>query len=506
LSKNNTEAPKAPDYAAANREGVLADAEMLPLRNAINAATTLGTSYTDPNTGKVYDFTGLGSQDIASAQLMQQLRDAPQAAEALLKIQQEYGPQYAEAARQSLQATDPTGFALREQFGRNLSSGNGLESLLNGFNAPTFEQYQGMGPEMRMLADSDNPTFDRLSSINLADTGAAKDGRSVLEAQIFDELSRAGQGDPYLERAAQQAARARGAATGNTFGDGAALNESLKVQQALRGLDTQRRNDALALLQSGQTTSDKGNALTQQNFQNEGATKQFNNAASQQNFQNKGAIVEQNNSAANAAFQNAMAAIQQRNQALQNTFAGQQSVVQQRMGAKQQDTANVQSYLGLTPIVSQGAQLSGLQQGAAPVTTGTGYQAVGTAQNAGQLGSAFAGNVFGTQADIYKTTAQNSGSPLGAIASAAAGTFGGPLGAAAAGGLMKQFSCHVARLVYGEDNPRWIVFYHWKEKLAPKWFRAIYNRYSEPVAGFLAHFPESHGAIRRWMDSKFQIA
>lgn len=385
MSKNNTEAPKAPNYAEANREGVMADVEMLPLRNAINAATTLGTSYTDPNTGQVYDFTGLGSQDIASAQLMQQLRDAPQAAEALLKIQQQYGPQYAEAARQSLQATDPTGFALREQFGRDLSSGNGLEALLDSSGAMT------------------TPTQERMQGISLADTGQTAAGRSALESQIFDELAMVGQGDPYLQRATEQAARARGAATNNLYGGGAALNESLKVQGAMHGLDNQRRNDALALLSSGQTTSDKSNALAQQNMANDASVKQFNNAA------------------ANQAFTNAMA------------------TVQQRMGAKQQDTANVQSYLGLTPIVSQGAQLSGLQQGAAPVTTGTGYQAVGTAQNAGQLGSAFAGNVFGTQAQIYGSQMQNSGSPLGTIAGAATGMFGGGLGMAAAGGVAGMF-------------------------------------------------------------------
>jgi len=451
LSKNNTEAPKAPNYAEANREGVMADVEMLPLRNAINAAAALGTSYTDPTTGKTYDFTGLGSQDIASAQLQQQLADAPAAAEALLKIQQQYGPGFAQAARDSLRVTDPTGFALREQFGQDLSSGNGIEDLLNKSGALT------------------NPTLERMQGITLADTGLAAAGRTALERQIFDELAMVGQGDPYLERATQQAARARGAANNNLYGSGAALNESLKVQEALRGLDDKRRNDALGLLASGQTTSDKANALAQQNLANEGSVKSFNNAA------------------ANQAFTNAMA------------------TVQQQMGARQQDTANKQSYLGLTPIVSQGAQLSGLQQGAAPVTTGSGYSAVGTAQNAGQLGSAFAGNVFGTQANIYGTQMSNQSSPLGTIVGAAAGSFGGPLGTAAGNALASKFTCHVARLIYGEDNPRWIVFYHWKEKLAPKWFRALYNRYSEPAAGFLALFPETHGIIRRWMDSKFQI-
>jgi hypothetical protein len=39
---------------------------------------------------------------------------------------------------------------------------------------------------------------------------------------------------------------------------------------------------------------------------------------------------------------------------------------QQRQASQQQNIANVQSALGLQPIVSQAAQLPGLQQGASP--------------------------------------------------------------------------------------------------------------------------------------------
>ena len=39
---------------------------------------------------------------------------------------------------------------------------------------------------------------------------------------------------------------------------------------------------------------------------------------------------------------------------------------QQRQGAQQQNIANIQSALGLQPIVSQAAQLGALQQGASP--------------------------------------------------------------------------------------------------------------------------------------------
>lgn len=488
--KNQPEAPEAPDYAAANEAGVQADINALPLRNAINAASTLGTVYTDPNTGKTYDFTGLGSQDIANRQFQQQLADAPEVAKTLLGIQQEYGDDFARVARDNLAATDPTAYGMREDFGRSLRDGtNSNESLVRNLPPPAYEQIGGSGPALKQLQASDAPSLARINGINLADTGEAAAGRSTLEQQIFDRLAMAGQSDPSLDRAAQQAARARGASSGNLYGDGSAMNEALAVQAAQRELDAGRRNDALQLLQSGQTTSDKGNVLAQQNFNNTGLTAQFNNGAAQQEFQNRGAIADQNNIASNQAFQNAMTAIGQRNQALHNSFAAQQSVAQQQMAARQQDTANKQSYLGLQPIVAQGSMLSGLQQGAAPTTSGTGYNAVGTAQNAGALGSAFAGNVFGTRANIFGTQSQ-------------AATAGN----AQMAGLATSFLCHVARQVYGPENGRWVVFYYWKELIAPKWFRALYNRVAPQVAILIRPFPLLQSVIRGWMDRKIQIA
>ena len=47
-------APPPPDYAAANREGVLTGVELLPLQKQIEAAAKMGTkiSYKDPRTGE----------------------------------------------------------------------------------------------------------------------------------------------------------------------------------------------------------------------------------------------------------------------------------------------------------------------------------------------------------------------------------------------------------------------------------------------------------------------
>lgn len=651
MGKSSPPPPAPPDYAAANREAITTDIETLPLRNAINAASSLGRSYTDPDTGRTYDFTGLGSQDIASAQLMQQLRDAPASAQALLDLQRQYGSQFAEESRNQLRTTDPIGFALRDQLGSRISSGSrGIEELYSagqpsanyeayvrnnpdllanwennaskntgmslaeygrqhyeasgrsegralpmssgnpGANPPSYEQIAGNGPALQnvgagpafqsmgdaraaetigldslpALAGLSNaasgerfnlanlpaaqlsgdaemmqrfnaiPALAGVGGTRLADTGATAAGRSDLERQIFDELSRSGSPDMALQRSAEQAARARGAASGNILGDSSALQESLGVQLAQRQIDAQRRNDALSLLQSGQGVSDTNNRLqlaqqqsdiagagfnnaasqqqyanlrgnaefnnqaaqqdfanqqaragfnnaannqavnqlmaamgfnnatgtqdlanqqsvagfnnanaqaglanriaasgfnnqaAQQDFTNRGQTAQFNNATAQQAYANTMGATAQNNDTANQAFQNAMAAIGQRNQATQNTFGAQQGMIQQRAGARQQDLANIQSFLGLQPIVSQGSQLSGLQQGASPFMPGTGYQAQGVNQGAGQQGAEWAGQLYGAKSQM--NAAQQS-----AAAASNAGGMGaiGALGGAA---------------------------------------------------------------------------
>jgi hypothetical protein len=178
---------------------------------------------------------------------------------------------------------------------------------------------------------------------------------------------------PGLQRATEQALRARGAASGNILGNASALREALGVSQAIQQSDTQRRAQALGLLQSGQTTSDTANRNAQQ------------------------------------SFQNILAATGQRNTANQQTFAGQMAAQQQRTAGRQQNIANVQSALGLAPIVSQAAQLGGLQQGSSPFAQPQymqGMQQAGPGQLLGQ-GSQFAlANAQGA------FQASNSGNPL----------------------------------------------------------------------------------------------
>lgn len=89
---------------------------------------------------------------------------------------------------------------------------------------------------------------------------------------------------------------------------------------------------------------------------------------------------------------------------------------------QQQRVANVQSYLGLNPIVAQAGGLSALQQGSVPMSQTPIPQGLNINPNAGQLGTQFALGVFDNQTRQYGAqldymastyaTQQQFGSPL----------------------------------------------------------------------------------------------
>ena len=162
----------------------------------------------------------------------------------------------------------------------------------------------------------------------------------------------------------------------------------------------------------------------------------------------------------------------------------------QRTAGQQQNIANIQSALGPQPIVSQAAQLGGLQQGASPFAQGQyiqGMQQAGPGQLLG-MGSQFA--MQNAQNEFQASQANSGFAYLGAITSAI-----GNLGKAA-GGLT---GCHVARLCIPDE---WEAFYFYKELLAPDWFRNFYNTHSEKIANWMANKPRIQKFVAKWMRSK----
>lgn len=83
--------------------------------------------------------------------------------------------------------------------------------------------------------------------------------------------------------------------------------------------------------------------------------------------------------------------------------------------------------------------------------------------------------------------------------------WGGILGTvvdAAAAGAKASGGCWVAREVYGEENPRWLMFRAWLFSKAPAWFRKLYLSHGERVAVWLKDKPRTKAVIRSWMDSR----
>jgi len=436
---------KAPDMAAANREAVYAQAETFPIIRELEAASRLGQagSYVmldkegnpriDPKTGKTiireYDFSGQGDVDLTRqiAQATNELAD-PQAA-AQLAVAQKYGTQFAQQRKNELETLDPKRYALYENFLQDLKTGNN-QIPEDTIESPSYERV-GMpgGPQ---------------------DTGEAARIRSNLERQISSGLAQAGTIDPAMIRGAEQAARARGTSTGNLLGNLSAFREARAVNEAISNADVQRRQQALGLLQSGQTSSDVANRQSQE------------------------------------AFQNILAATGQRNTAMQQSFAGQMASQQQRQGTQQQNIANIQSALGLQPIVGQAAQLGNLQQGASPFAPPQYIQGM---QQAGPGQLLQTGSSFALQNAQNQFQASQAGSPLSILKGVT-----GAIGALGAG-----VGCYVARECIPDQ---WEAFYFWKELVGPKWFKSFYDSNAEKFAKWLKDKPKVKKLVANWMISR----
>jgi hypothetical protein len=105
-----------------------------------------------------------------------------------------------------------------------------------------------------------------------------------------------------------------------------------------------------------------------------------------------------------------------------------------------------------------------------------------------------ASNLGNYQAATYGARAAAQGQIAGAMIGAM-----GNLGGAA---VTKY--CWVAREVYGEDNPKWVMFREWLLTKAPSWFRSLYIQHGERFAAFLRTKTTLKRLIRKWMDSRIK--
>ena len=88
------------------------------------------------------------------------------------------------------------------------------------------------------------------------------------------------------------------------------------------------------------------------------------------------------------------------------------------------------------------------------------------------------------------------------------GMGGSILGGMATGGtgfFAKPPVCWVAREVYGEENPKWLLFREWLETTAPKWFHQLYLEEGEQFAEYIKNKPFLKAIIRFCMDAVIKL-
>jgi hypothetical protein len=70
--------------------------------------------------------------------------------------------------------------------------------------------------------------------------------------------------------------------------------------------------------------------------------------------------------------------------------------------------------------------------------------------------------------------------------------------------LLAHNRCWVARKVYGENNPKWIIYREWMDAQAPKWFFNLYIKHGERFAEWIDNKPLLQKIIRKWMDKRIE--
>jgi hypothetical protein len=158
------------------------------------------------------------------------------------------------------------------------------------------------------------------------------------------------------------------------------------------------------------------------------------------------------------------------------------AALQQAMGMSKAITPDIGAFFGRP--VSQGPGLSVLSAGQQQAMYGTTPQAVNP--DAGvNLAMSQAKNQTALDAAAMSATAQAKAGMMSGI--------GSIIGAA--------IPCWVAREVYGNENPMWLLFREWMLNKSPSWFRNSYIKYGERFAAFISNKPFVKKLIRKWMTS-----
>ena len=479
-------APAAPDYAAANREGITTDISTLPLRNKINQAAQLGQkiTYQDPVTGeeKTADFTGMGNAAAAqqAATIMADTNANLQRQQ--LALRQELGTATAKQTAAEIRAADPAAYATRqaltgritdklagtadyasyvrtnpdlaEAFARDRDENGSTLSIeeWGKRHYDTYGQNEGRaiprsGPQSDdvgldtsaaamagrvrdmdgKVPDATSRMADLYARANEIDTGANDNSVEALGAALDKAKSDYALGaklDPDTQREVLNDARAGQAARGNYLGDAAAVAEATTLGQAGEARRQQRLGNLLDVQNRvfGQNTT----------LRNEGR------AAQQSKLAQMAGLAGQDFTQGNQSYANRMNNLQLEGNFNQQQLAENHAVNNTNYARQQQALANASAMVLGQPVTNQFGSLGAAQNGAVGGAQQINYNQQGqTNANAGQQGASFAQGNYGTQAGIWNTQAQTAaqGNPWMSLVGGALGAFTGGAGSALGGSL-----------------------------------------------------------------------
>lgn len=469
-------APAAPDYAAANKEGIQTDIATLPTRRLIESASAAGTkvTYKDVVTGedKVADFTGLGEADRAkrAAEIMSDQNALAQRKQ--LELRKELGVANARQTAEELRATDPAAYAARraltgrinddlsgkadyagyvrtnpdlaEAFAREREAGGTLS--IEDWGKRHFDTYgEKEGRELtRTGAPGDEVALDTSAAAlndrvrKLGETvpdGSARmadlwDKANAIDVEAYDpstaaidtafkqaqaEFALGSKLDPDSERELMNQARAGQAARGNYLGDAAAVAEATTLGQAGRAIKQERLNNLLGIQERvfGQTGSLRNEARD----------------AAMKKIGALGAVAGQDFGQASTTYGNRMNNLAMEDGVNARQVAENRATRNENYSRAQTKLANASAMVLGMPITNNFAGLGGAANGSVGAPTGVAYNpGTGLNANAGAAGNAAANSNFGTLANMWNTAANIAAGDNANKLSAISGVGGAALG------------------------------------------------------------------------------
>lgn len=276
--------PETPDYGEAYREGYEADIATLPLRLGVEQAADQGMVYTDPETGKSYDFSQYGTkaernqQAVDSQlQLLQGGADISRTLEKQrltdeLDLLPQYNQLNLDAQKAAYQASLDAGEeGMARQYKQQLEYLPQFNALQLQNQADAYRQSLDLTDEgaARNLALQEQllPETNDLSLAeqkkgylqSIADAEAANPEQAALRRQLLqqtlDDLSLGDQLNPSQQRSTAQNVRSAQASRGNILGPSASIEEAMALTGYGDQLKQQRQTAAISALGTAPLTA-----------------------------------------------------------------------------------------------------------------------------------------------------------------------------------------------------------------------------------------------------------